>query len=221
MVGRRWAEARRRTGGNEGNPATATTAQDRPFQSAKTDEAGPSNLRPRRTVALLPIPVDQQGRSQTCPLPITNSLKESIRIHGVRVPVIVDQDGKIIDGWQRDRACKELGIYCPRESEHFATDAERLQVAITLNIPRRHWSRHQRRELIAAYLKVDPAINDNELGRHRRRVARTPSPRCVMSWRQLVKLTSCRAASRAGWKRPPCQVSPDHSQQSEGIGGGS
>ena len=93
-----------------------------------------------------------------------NSLKELIRSQGVRVPIIVDQDGKIVDGRQRARICKELGIDCPRVVQHFASDAERLQVAIALNIPRRHWSCRQRRELIAAYLMVDPAINDNELG---------------------------------------------------------
>jgi ParB-like chromosome segregation protein Spo0J len=93
-----------------------------------------------------------------------NSLKELIHSQGVRVPIIVDQDGKIIDGVQRDRICKELGIDCPRVVQQFASEAERLQVAIALNIPRRHWTRHQRRGLIAAYLKVDPAINDNELG---------------------------------------------------------
>ena len=93
-----------------------------------------------------------------------NSLRELIRSQGVRVPIIVDQDGTIVNGRQRDRICKELGIDCPRVVQHFASKAERLRVAITVNIPRRHWSCRQRRELIAAYLKVDPAINDNELG---------------------------------------------------------
>ena len=92
------------------------------------------------------------------------ALRESIRHYGVRVPLIVDQHGKIIDGWHRDRACRELGLYCPREVRHFHTDAERLQVAIALNSNRRHLTRNQRRELIATYLETDPRINDTHLG---------------------------------------------------------
>jgi site-specific DNA-methyltransferase (adenine-specific) len=77
---------------------------------------------------------------------------------------VVDQQGQIIDGWHRQRACDELGLFCPREIRHFESDSERLEVAITLNISRRHLNRTQRRELIAVYLKADPAINDNHLG---------------------------------------------------------
>ena len=131
-----------------------------------------------------------------------NSLKELIRSQGVRVPIIVDQDGKIVDGRQRARICKELGIDCPRVVQHFASDAERLQVAIALNIPRRHWSCRQRRELIAAYLMVDPAINDNELG-DIVGVSRIRSPRFVVSWSQLVKLTSWSSVAGGTEKTAP------------------
>jgi len=91
-------------------------------------------------------------------------LKESIRRYGVRVPIVVDQAGKVIDGWYREKACRELGKCCPREVRYFDTDAERLQVAISLNSTRRHLNRQQRRELIATYLKCDPRINDSHLG---------------------------------------------------------
>jgi len=93
------------------------------------------------------------------------AIKESIRQYGVRVPILVDQGGKIIDGWHRQRACDELGIYCPREVREFVSEAERLEVAIGLNANRRHLNRQQRRELIAAFLKCDPRINDNHLGK--------------------------------------------------------
>jgi site-specific DNA-methyltransferase (adenine-specific) len=93
-----------------------------------------------------------------------NSLKESIRQYGVRIPIVVDQAGKVIDGRHRQQACDELGIYCSREVREFATDAERLEVAISLNANRRHLNRQQRRELIGTYLKCDPRINDRHLG---------------------------------------------------------
>ena len=92
------------------------------------------------------------------------ALKESISRNGVRVPIIVDQHGNTIDGRHRDRACRELGMYCPREVRHFESDAERLEVAMTLNVSRRHLTRSQRRELISVYLTTDPRINDNHLG---------------------------------------------------------
>lgn len=93
-----------------------------------------------------------------------NSLKESIRQYGVRIPIVVDQAGKVIDGRHRQRACDELGIYCSSEVREFASDAERLEVAISLNANRRHLNRQQRRELIGTYLKCDPRINDRHLG---------------------------------------------------------
>jgi hypothetical protein len=38
------------------------------------------------------------------------ALKADIAAHGVRVPIELDQDGNVIDGHQRLRACQELGI---------------------------------------------------------------------------------------------------------------
>ncbi len=92
------------------------------------------------------------------------ALKESIRVHGVRVPAVVDQQGKIIDGWHRKQACDELKLYCPREVRQFNSNVERMQAAISLNVNRRHISGRQRRELVAKYLRLDPRVNDNQLG---------------------------------------------------------
>lgn len=91
------------------------------------------------------------------------SLKASIADRGVDVAIIVDQDGNIIDGFHRQRACDELGIYCPREVRHFETEAEKFEVVLRLNCRRRQLTRQQKRELIAAYLIRDPQIADNFL----------------------------------------------------------
>ncbi len=92
------------------------------------------------------------------------ALLESVRQYGVRVPGLVDQHGVFVDGWHRDRACQELGRYCPREVRHFESEAAKLETALTLNCRRRHLTCTQHRELIACYLKKDPGINDNHLG---------------------------------------------------------
>jgi site-specific DNA-methyltransferase (adenine-specific) len=91
-------------------------------------------------------------------------LRESIRRDGVLVPSIVDSAGNVVDGHNRERVCKELGIDCPKVIREFASEAEKLQLAIKLNVNRRHLTGKQRRELIAIYLEVDPGINDRHLG---------------------------------------------------------
>ena len=128
-------------------------------------DGGFSRPHPRRPNRRLSAAIWDTGRLLP-PLPPDEyaTLKASISRYGVRVPVVVDQHGKIIDGRHRDRVCQELGKCCPREVRHFDSDAERLQVAIALNSNRRHLNRQQRRELIATYLKCDPRINDSHLG---------------------------------------------------------
>src|SRR5437667_6504032 len=42
-------------------------------------------------------------------------LKESIREHGVLVPVLKDEHGNVIDGHHRQELCDELRIECPFE----------------------------------------------------------------------------------------------------------
>jgi hypothetical protein len=91
-------------------------------------------------------------------------LRESIRQHGVGVPSIWDEAGNLVDGANRERACEELGIACPREIREFASEAEKLEMAISLNVARRHMTRAQKRELIAAVLTAHPKINDRHLG---------------------------------------------------------
>jgi hypothetical protein len=91
-------------------------------------------------------------------------LKESIRVQGVQVPIIVDEKGHTIDGSHREKACKELGVFCPREMRTFGSASEKLQLAISVNCHRRHLKPSQRREIVAAYLKTDPRINNAHLG---------------------------------------------------------
>jgi site-specific DNA-methyltransferase (adenine-specific) len=90
-------------------------------------------------------------------------LKASIAVRGVDVPTIVDDDGEIIDGEHREKACDELGIFCPREVRHFNSEAEKYELVLTLNVKRRQLNRKQKEALIEAYLLKDPRIADNHL----------------------------------------------------------
>lgn len=91
------------------------------------------------------------------------SLKTSIAERGVDVPIIVDQDGNTIDGFHRQRACDELGIFCPREVRQFETETDKLETILRLNCGRRHLTQNQKRSIVKEYLLRDPQIADNFL----------------------------------------------------------
>lgn len=91
------------------------------------------------------------------------ALKASIAEQGIDVPIIVDQEGNTIDGYHRQRACDELGIFCPREVRHFESETDKLELVLRLNCGRRQLNRQQKRSVIDAYLLRDPQIADNFL----------------------------------------------------------
>lgn len=93
------------------------------------------------------------------------TLKASIADDGVLVPIVMDQHHEIVDGKARRRACDELGITnYPTITNHVESETERLQLRLQLNCNRRHLTREQKRDMIAAYLKTDPQIGNRELG---------------------------------------------------------
>ena len=131
------------------------------------------------------------------------ALKASIANHGVEVAIIVDEKGDIIDGQHRQRACDELGVYCPREVRQFESEGEKFELALRLNCRRRQLNRQQKRELIAAYLQRDPQIADNYLaetigGVSKNTVAEVRGQ--LETTRQIDKLTKLRG--KDGRSRP-------------------
>ncbi len=91
-------------------------------------------------------------------------LKASIARVGVLVPVLKDKFGNTIDGRQRERACRELGITDYRiETVDGLSEEEKRDRAFTLNLVRRHLNQQQMRDLIAAELKRTPDLSSNWL----------------------------------------------------------
>ena len=92
------------------------------------------------------------------------SLKADIEARGVLVPVEYDQDGEVLDGHHRVRACSELGVTdWPRVVRTgLSEDGKRLH-ARQLNLARRHLDRAQKRELIAAQLKDTPEKSNRQI----------------------------------------------------------
>jgi len=78
------------------------------------------------------------------------ALKADIAQRGVQVPVEYDEDGNILDGYHRVRACQELGITdWPKVVRRGLTEEQKIEHALALNLHRRHLTREQRREVVA------------------------------------------------------------------------
>jgi len=71
------------------------------------------------------------------------ALKTDIAAHGQRLPIILYQ-GKVLDGRNRYRACRELGIEPRCETAKVKNDDDALMLVVSLNEQRRHLSMAER-----------------------------------------------------------------------------
>jgi ParB-like chromosome segregation protein Spo0J len=90
-------------------------------------------------------------------------LAEDIKKNGLRFPIIM-QDGKVLDGRNRLRACKLAGVnpnfqWRPKG----ASDDDALTFVVSTNLHRRHLTPAQRREVVAALLKQDPKRSNRQV----------------------------------------------------------
>lgn len=93
------------------------------------------------------------------------ALEESIEANGIQVPILVDEQGRVIDGHHRQKIASELGIDCPSRTVTGKSEVELRTLALSLNLDRRHLNREQRRNLVAASLKADPQLSNREHAR--------------------------------------------------------
>lgn len=94
------------------------------------------------------------------------ALKQDIAERGVIVPVVVDEFGAILDGHNRARACRELGINdYPVEVRSRLSEADKRVFARKLNVLRRHLTRDQVRQLVGDQLRDIPEWADRRIGR--------------------------------------------------------
>ncbi len=80
------------------------------------------------------------------------ALKLDIQERGILVPIVVDENSNVIDGQHRLMIADELGLKASEVQIKFEvslTDEEKQQLAIDLNLHRRHMSRSQRDGWIA------------------------------------------------------------------------
>lgn len=91
-------------------------------------------------------------------------LEASIVEHGVRVPIVLSRDDRIVDGYHRDEIARKHSLHCPRVYAD-GDETELRGLAFSLNLHRRHLSREQKRDLVIASIKADPQLSDREHGR--------------------------------------------------------
>jgi DNA modification methylase len=65
-------------------------------------------------------------------------LEADIKKRGIQHPVETDEDGNILDGHHRAEIARRLGLPCPTVVRHFATEEEKKEHAIKINLARRH-----------------------------------------------------------------------------------
>lgn len=94
-----------------------------------------------------------------------DALRADIAERGVLVPVVVDQYGRLLDGHHRQRIAAELGIDCPTETRQIEDDDHAHELALTLNVARRHLTREQRRQLITTEIERRPDDSDRSIAR--------------------------------------------------------
>jgi len=84
-----------------------------------------------------------------------SDLVEDIREHGVREPVWLHRDGRIIDGRNRYKACVQLGDEPPTRTFE-GDDADLVTFVVSLNLHRRHLSESQRAMVGARIANLSP-----------------------------------------------------------------
>lgn len=93
-------------------------------------------------------------------------LKQSIIENGVIVPIIVDENGDIIDGHHRVKICEELGLTdFPTERKDDLTEEEKINMAYQLNEARRQLSAEEKRQEIKRRLQEAPEISDRQIAK--------------------------------------------------------
>jgi predicted acylesterase/phospholipase RssA len=114
------------------------------------------------------VPVFKGRPYQPMPPPTLEeyeALHESISLGGVLEPIVVDENSNVIDGHYRQEIAKQLGRECPTRTVAGLSDDEKIALAITLNVHRRHLTAVQRRELLGKSIAAAPEQSDREHGR--------------------------------------------------------
>ena len=94
-----------------------------------------------------------------------DALKANIALHGVKVPIVRDEEGFILDGFARARIAGELGYECPATVETCLSEADKRALVRALNLSRRQLGQMAKREVIAGQLTETPRLSNRRIAR--------------------------------------------------------
>lgn len=101
------------------------------------------------------------------PQPKSAELHASITAVGLRNPVVMDEEGNVIDGHERRSICEELGLdwLAGADVRIGLTEIQKKALAIELNLWRRpiHLTQKQRNELLDVYLMANPHLSEPQV----------------------------------------------------------
>jgi len=84
------------------------------------------------------------------------ALKQDIKQNGVKIPLLVNKDKEIVDGYTRYQIAKELGIEkLPVMVESFVDKNQEKYATICLNLHRRHYNIAQKAEQVLKLLEIE------------------------------------------------------------------
>jgi len=118
-----------------------------------TRELDPTKLQQHPLALIVPRPSPEDYRV----------LRDAIRKRGQIDPIVLYQD-KVLEGWTRTSACRELRRPVIAEDEPFkGNEAAARFFVLDKNLARRHLTTAQKRELIATLLKIDPEASNRQI----------------------------------------------------------
>ena len=92
-----------------------------------------------------------------------DDLVEDVRTHGLREPIWLHQDGRILDGRNRYRACVEAKQE-PRFQPYIGPDEELAAFVVSMNVRRRHLNESQRAMVSASLADLSIGANQHDEG---------------------------------------------------------
>lgn len=86
------------------------------------------------------------------------ALKESVRQDGLHFPIIINEEGTILDGHNRFEICNELHIEPKFEKKHFENPLLEKRFVIEANLKRRHLNIFQKVEMALPLLEIEKEL---------------------------------------------------------------
>ena len=83
-------------------------------------------------------------------------LRANIALNGVQIPIVLDEEGHILDGFARAQIARELAYECPSVTVKGLSEQEKRSQVRALNLSRRQLDQRAKRQIIAAELSENP-----------------------------------------------------------------